>query len=356
MASVVDIFPYPWVRPEARELHFALCQLYPSAKGAIFAAQQVGIEPAFIDAGQEPFLVWKDVLELCAKALKTRALIQNVLAQNPNNPRRELFEAILREEPPVYDAEPRSELGSPSFVRGSDDITEAEALLFQDDLTLPFGRIPWLMGVLGKLKDLGAAVCRIAVARQGAMKRGTGFRIGPDLLLTNWHVLTFEGIPATSIKAEFGYEDDGQGGGLQSSAIPCDPATVRTNKDDDWGIVQVAQPLAATIPTIALSGAAIPVIDEVAFIVQHPGGERKRIAYVRNQITHVDDRVVQYVCDTKTGSSGSPVFDEAGRLIALHHAGGRPREVAGKAPLSKNEGIRISAVAAGIAAIGVAVP
>lgn len=53
---------------------------------------------------------------------------------------------------------------------------------------------------------------------------------------------------------------------------------------------------------------------------------------------------------------GSPVLDDAGRLIGLHHAGGRPQEVAGKQPVVKNEGIRIEVVRAGIQAAGIAVP
>jgi V8-like Glu-specific endopeptidase len=91
-------------------------------------------------------------------------------------------------------------------------------------------------------------------------------------------------------------------------------------------------------------------------IIQHPGGERKRVAYVRNQITEFDHRIVHYLSDTQTGSSGSPVFNENGRLIALHHAGGRPQEVAGKAPLRKNERIRIPLILNGLAQIGVAAP
>jgi V8-like Glu-specific endopeptidase len=65
---------------------------------------------------------------------------------------------------------------------------------------------------------------------------------------------------------------------------------------------------------------------------------------IRNQVSFFDDRVVHYLTDTQVGSSGSPVFNEQGRLIALHHAGGRPQEVLGKPPLRKNEGIRISRI------------
>jgi hypothetical protein len=35
-------------------------------------------------------------------------------------------------------------------------------------------------------------------------------------------------------------------------------------------------------------------------------------------------------------------------LIALHHLGGRPQEVAGKQPFRKNEGIRIPRILEGL--------
>jgi hypothetical protein len=49
-------------------------------------------------------------------------------------------------------------------------------------------------------------------------------------------------------------------------------------------------------------------------------------------------------------------LDDNGKLVALHHAGGRPQEVAGKLPLRKNEGIRIPRIVAGLAQLKVAVP
>jgi V8-like Glu-specific endopeptidase len=61
---------------------------------------------------------------------------------------------------------------------------------------------------------------------------------------------------------------------------------------------------------------------------------------------------VQYLTDTQPGSSGAPVFDAEGRLIALHHRGGTPTQMTGKAPLTKNQGVRISKVHAGLKGLG----
>jgi V8-like Glu-specific endopeptidase len=80
------------------------------------------------------------------------------------------------------------------------------------------------------------------------------------------------------------------------------------------------------------------------------------VGFVRNQVSFFDDRVVHYLTDTQEGSSGSPVFDRQGRLIALHHAGGRPQEVVGRSPMRKNEGIRISRIISGLTSQNVQVP
>ena len=356
MPPLVETAPYPWTLPEARELHIVLCQIYPTGRTATFPAQEAGLSPAFFNSDQPGYLVWKEILELAANSGKLKTLVERVRDQNSGHPRAEFFDALVKAETPVLDGEPRGALGAPLFVTGTDDITRPEALLYHDDLTLEIGRVPWLIGVLTTLKELAPSVCRFQVTRNAETKRGTGFRIGTDLLLTNWHVLTILGEPATKVVAEFGYEDDGQGGGLPSTAYPCDAASMITHKPDDWGIVRVTQPLPDTIPILKLSEAAEPVLERPAFIVQHPGGERKRVGYVRNQVTSFNERTLHYLCDTQVGSSGSPVLDDTGRLIGLHHAGGRPQEVAGKPPIRKNEGIRIPAVIQGLANAGVQVP
>lgn len=359
MPPIVDTFPYPWPLPEAQDLHTALCDLYPTSQGARFVAAKAGLNIAMLFFDQPPYLVWKDILDAGAAAAQNRQVVTLARDQNPNNVRRPFFDALLAaqaQQPVTTDAQPRGADGAPQFIKANDDVTEPEALLYHDDLTLAIGKVPWLIGVLQQLITVGPSVCMMKVTATNGSQNGTAFRIADDLLLTNWHVLHLRGVKANTAVAEFGFEDDGKDGGLASTAITCDVSTIQGNQADDWAVIKVSTPLAATIPIIKLSEAVDPVDNKPAFIVQHPGGQRKRIAFVRNQITSFDDRVVQYLSDTQTGSSGSPVFNDQGQLVALHHAGGRPQEVAGKPPVRKNEGIRIPRVMSGLQQLQIAVP
>ena len=349
MTAIVDALPFPWDRPEARELHIALCELYPTSRSILWVVGSVGMNTLMINPDEPPFFVWVEVLNMAARTGSNRQLVGFVVEQNPRSPKAGFLQAILDEqgEPIESDYQPRAADGSPEFYRDSDQVSEQEALLFHDDLTLEFGRIPWLVGVLTRLRELGASVCKLSARNDGFRQAGTGFRIGTDLLLTNWHIVHFRSL-ATQMTAEFGYEDDGAGGTLATMAIPCDTSTIKGDAEFDWAVVRCAQPLPDTVPIINLARAAEPRERSPAFIIQHPAGERKRIAFVRNQVTDVDDKVLHYLSDTQQGSSGSPVFDDQGRLIGLHHAGGRPQEVAGRLPMRKNEGIRIPQILAGL--------
>lgn len=71
-------------------------------------------------------------------------------------------------------------------------------------------------------------------------------------------------------------------------------------------------------------------------------------AAVRNQITIIEPRVLHYLSDTQPGSSGSLLLEQQRRLAGLHHAGGRPQEVAGKRPVLKKKKNRIGRVLAGL--------
>ncbi|HKR47392.1 MAG TPA: hypothetical protein VJU59_48320, partial [Paraburkholderia sp.] len=63
---------------------------------------------------------------------------------------------------------------------------------------------------LDRGRRAAAAVCRIKVPSDGGAWYGTGFLVGPRLLLTNHHVLG-NADEASQAEAEFGYEHDFDG-------------------------------------------------------------------------------------------------------------------------------------------------
>jgi V8-like Glu-specific endopeptidase len=359
VSSILDALPYPFADRKAQELHRVLTRLYPSAAGAVSVAERAGLDPTYLNPMQPPVFLWHDILVLAAQGGQTRDLVTAVRdLLNESNPQKPFLEDLLADRPTPVEAEPRNADGTAVFIAGDDSVSEPEALLYRDDLTLQVGRVPGLIATLERLVKLAPAVCRFVVDVHGDGMYGTGFRIGPDLLLTNWHVLhnSATGERATAATAEFGYEDDGHGGALAATVIPCDVASIVTDKTDDWAVIRAKQPLLDDWPIVKLSEAVEPVANEPAYIIQHPAGDRKRLGFVRNQISGIDDRVLHYLTDTQQGSSGSPVFNRDGGLIGLHHAGGTPQEVVGKAPMIKNEGIRIPRVVAGLSGQGLATP
>jgi hypothetical protein len=82
------------------------------------------------------------------------------------------------------------------------------------------------------------------------------------------------------------------------------------------------------------------------YVVGHPLGGGVSFSLEDNLLLDWDQRVVHYRTPTEPGSSGSPVFDDQWRLIALHHAGGSSmRRLNGKpGTYEANEGINILAI------------
>jgi hypothetical protein len=348
MASILDAAAYPFHESEAQQLHRVLTQLNPTSAMAILAAETAGVNTMMIFRDQAPALLWAEILRAAASQGLNRTLVKQVSERlNPSSPFLTFLQQLLANQPAPIDDDPRGIDGAPGF---NDAVTDQEALLYHDDLMIQIGQVPALITTLQVLIALAPTVCKLSVDFKGPQKRGTAFRIGSDLLLTNWHVLhRSDGTKANTITAEFGYEDNGAGGLVAATPINCDAASVVTNKDDDWAVVKTSDPLLDSWPIVKLSESVAPVEGGAAYIIQHPAGERKRLGFVRNQVSGFTDRVVHYLTDTKEGSSGSPVFDAQGKLIALHHSGGRPQEVVGKPPLKKNEGIRISKILEGAA-------
>jgi hypothetical protein len=200
------------------------------------------------------------------------------------------------------------------------------------------------------------AVARIDLGERGS---GSGFLIGPDLLLTNHHVLE-DKAQARQAKAQFNYQRTSGDLHAQYDEYTLDPdGLFKTSADDDWTAVRVRPNNGAPPGTqwgfLSLSEQA-PEVEAFTIIVQHPGGGPKQIALYHNVIVFIDaaKRIVQYLTDTEPGSSGSPVFDTHWNVIALHHSGGWLREPGNdpKQKFYRNEGIHIHTVLAGLRSAG----
>ena len=104
------------------------------------------------------------------------------------------------------------------------------------------------------------------------------------------------------------------------ASVPLDPGSLFvTNAELDFTFCGVSGLEHLGVVPVERDGHLI-MPSEYVNIIQHPRGRPKEVALQDNRVVKVDHVVVHYSCDTEPGSSGSPVFDNQWRLVALHHA------------------------------------
>jgi endonuclease G len=250
-----------------------------------------------------------------------------------------------------------TETGSPERAR-----TAFERILNGNDLV----SINYLAKGMWAARSIG----RIQLRRSwgDVVGYGTGFLIGPGLLMTNEHVFAHEGDARHSI-VDFDYELDLNGREREAVHFGFDPQRFfYANKELDFAVVAVAaqsleggRPLSdfGWLPLSAEPGKSDP--GEYLTIIQHPGGELKQVCVRENKLLKYMDDTLWYMTDTVGGSSGSPVFNRFWQVVGLHHSG-VPKQDASGNWLTKdgkiwdqsmdestvdwiaNEGIRISSI------------
>ena len=200
-------------------------------------------------------------------------------------------------------------------------ITRLERILQGNDLT----DISYLaQGTL-----CARSVCRIEIRNErGLLGYGTGFLVGPGVLMTNHHVLPTARL-VTHSRAQFRYERDLHGLELPpvefSLRVIPEPILYR---DLDIAIVAV-EPRSADgelldqYGWLKLSGEpGKAFIGEYLTIIQHPNGERKQICVRENKLLKYAENGphIWYQTDTVAGTSGAPVFNNSWNVVALHHS------------------------------------
>src|SRR5262249_45748780 len=152
-------------------------------------------------------LLWDQLLATLAAKGTVRAVVRAARDQFPKNPRAALLDALLEDRHVPSSAEPVAKQG-PSF---DDAVSEPEALLFFDDLTVPVGKVANLITTLNTMIKMAPAVCLLRVENLMGTFFGTGFRMGDELVLTNHHVLFPKNQVATKVHADFGFDVDASG-------------------------------------------------------------------------------------------------------------------------------------------------
>jgi hypothetical protein len=234
------------------------------------------------------------------------------------------------------------------------------------------------------LGRMSGRVCRIELNdNDGTM--GTGFLVGPQAVLTNYHVAEkfLKGThPAKRVRLRFDYFKP------QPDSTPSDGVLVGLDlsKPDAWKLAEsIYSPgeKAGTLdnppPTAeqldfallrldrAIGGESVegkprgwidlpanqPPLLGLPFlmILQHPDKLPLKLAFDTDPKTELKNEGlrVRYQVNTERGSSGSPVFDKDWKLVALHHYGdpnfGDPKF---------NQGIPIGLVRSQIVSLGAA--
>lgn len=350
MSSWIDTAnsQYPWAEPLARDLHKRLVESIfdpPDVRNLVQRAHAP--DWTRVNWNGSPRQVWVSVLDQAGRENSLRELLEFIAAEERAiKPLAAFVDELLADKRPP--ADPGASGQDAADFDGA--VTKQEALLFGDDLSESVGEIPDLLAAVERVMKWRSVVCRLVVTgADGQPYAGTGTLLSGNRVLTNHHVLfpDKQRRQCTAARVEFNYENDARGQSLASTVVDGDVASIRSDAADDWGVITVAPPV-SIVPMDLAANVAAPVASERAFILQHPGGDPKRLAFVRNRIASVTDRRVYYLTDTKAGSSGSPVFDARGKLIALHRAGGDPQKLTGVDPVKKNEGVRMDAIAASV--------
>jgi hypothetical protein len=229
-----------------------------------------------------------------------------------------------------------------------------------------------------RMAQVEGRVCLITIS--GAAQ-GTGFLVGPDSVLTNYHVMEpvhkgtkqptdfecvfdFKKLPNGTttrtpvalhtqwlIDASLYTEAEADGQPDKSEA---------TADELDYTLIRLAEPVgtkswapnpgenAPTRGWIRVPDVAPPFKSPMGVLIaQHPAGHPLKLAIDTDAIDQTNDlwvnksgTRVRYATNTLGGSSGSPVFDLEWNLIALHHYG----DPAYNHPAKYNQGVPIGAI------------
>lgn len=284
-------------------------------------------------------MVW-DLLERSEEEGWQGDLVREAYRNNPGN------EALLR----IYEKfglAPKINLAQGGVSMAGVDATPSSAglqkIIRDDNPTLDINA--WRV----RLTELELRVCRIDI---DGRPKGTGFLVGPDVVLTNFHVVeeivTGKKVSA-SVSCLFDYKvlannklnagtrvqlAAGQGvlasspySAAEKAAKP--DSALPTEDELDFALLRLDRPFASEPQASPRGHEVLPAFPaefkpgQGIIIAQHPAGAPMKLAIDTQSVIGINANGtrVRYKTSTEGGSSGSPVYDMLWNLCALHHYG-----------------------------------
>lgn len=186
------------------------------------------------------------------------------------------------------------------------------------------------VGFLKHAVERAAGVCRIDIPSRS--RTGSGVLIGPDLVLTNYHVLRWDmsedlDTNARDAVLHFGYFSPPDGREVEGQRIQLDatqPIVVENPTQDlDFVLLRVSAEISQLRGIVPLPySLEVPIQRDAIHILQHPGGATMMLGIADNGVAKVMPQrgLVQYITQASAGSSGAPCFNDDWEIVALHHA------------------------------------
>ncbi len=370
----------------ARDLATTLVDLGYTSDGDI-RAMTIGISPRFVSIAVGGGYGQARLMTLVGKLNTTKVLVsgevpiitwlKNCLALLSEQPEAKLFRDALEQasmdgattnpgapqlpphaEPNDVEALPRRGDGALEVQIGDDDTLQVQFLLRGSAAARSIGKV-----MVHRHFDGSPAYL---AGNQPDYGLGTGWLVGPGLLITNYHVVTARRPQEPPARQQ---DFDRQGAntlvlfdylrvgaiGRQAQSVAC----VAGDADLDYAVLRLAPGACDDRHPLYLRSTPIlrpkdRVLRERVNVLQHPNGGPMRLGFRNNFVVSGIEERLSYLTDTAGGSSGSPICDDEWFVAALHRGfttiQGEPVMVWGKPISQENFGTPVGQILGHLAA------